>query len=171
MATNVEVEIKVKILLLIFRGIGIKSSTNATICGEQARSEYVVARGGCVASADLCGEQEKREGIAEGEGASGISFQLNRSLEDELDCHCFSLKVMVEFKMDDVQGSSLSPLGIPPLASKFSKCLTRSLSSMLVKSTSLLLTLHNPPPCSSSPFTRRAAFLLIVRRLWLRAES
>jgi hypothetical protein len=79
-------------LRLIFRGIGIKSSTNATICGEQARSEYVVARGGCVASADLCGEQEKREGIAEGGGASEISFQLDRSLSDVLDCHCFFVR-------------------------------------------------------------------------------
>jgi hypothetical protein len=60
---------KVKMLLLIFKGMGINSSTNATICGERARSEYVVARGGCVASADLCGEQEKCEGIAEGGGA------------------------------------------------------------------------------------------------------
>jgi len=66
LATNDEVVMKLKILLLIFRGIGIRSSTKATICGEQARSEYVVARGGCVASADLCGEQEKREGIADG---------------------------------------------------------------------------------------------------------
>ena len=124
-----------------------------------------------MASADLCGEQEKREGIAEGERASRFIFQLDHSLKDVLDCHCFSLKVMVEFKLDDVQGSSLSPLGIPPLASKFSKCLTRSLSSTLVKSTSSLLTLHNPPLRSSSPFTRPAACLQIVRRSWLRAES
>ena len=119
MATNEEVVINVKILRLIFSGIGIKSSTNATIYGEQVRSEYVVARGGGVASADLCGEQEKREGIAEGEDASEISFQLDRSLRDVLDCHCFSMKVMVEFKLDDVWGSSLSPFGLPPLLSFF----------------------------------------------------
>lgn len=92
-------DIKVKILRLILRGIGIKSSTNATICGEQARSEYVVARGECVASADLCSEQEKREGIAERGDASEISVRLDRSLRDVLDCHRFSLTVMVEFKL------------------------------------------------------------------------
>jgi len=89
LATNEEVVIKVKILRLILRGIGIKSSTNATICGEQARSEYVVVRGGCVASADLCGEQEKREGIAEGRGASKISSQPDCSLSNVLDRHWF----------------------------------------------------------------------------------
>jgi hypothetical protein len=96
LATNVEVVMKVKIPLLIFSGIGIKSSTNATICGERARSEYVVERGGCVAGADLCGEQEKREGIAEGVGASGVGFQVDPSPGDALDCHFLSLKVVVE---------------------------------------------------------------------------
>jgi len=102
---------KVKIPRLIFSGIGIKSNTKATICGEQARSEYVVARGGCVASADLCGEQEKCERIAEGGGASNINFQLDHSLRNILDCHCSSLQVMAGFNLSDVSGSSLSPLG------------------------------------------------------------
>src|SRR5260221_12667380 len=71
----------VKILLLIFSGIGIKRSTNAAIYWERVRSEYVVARGGCVASADLCGEQEKGEGITEGNGGSGIGFRVDPSPE------------------------------------------------------------------------------------------
>lgn len=156
-------------LRLILKGIGIRSSTNATIYREQARSEYVVARGECVASADLCGEQEKREGIAERGGASEISFRLDRSLRDVLDCHCFSLTVMVEFKLDDVRGLLCHPLAFH-LSLPYSKCLTRSPSSMLVKSTSSLSTPHNLPSRSSSLFTRRAAFPLIARRSWSRAQ-
>ena len=104
----------VKILLLILRGMGIRSSTNATICGERAGSEYVVARGGCVASAHLCSEQEKREGIAEGGDVSGIGSQVDPSPRDVLDCHLLPWKGMVEFKLYDVPALLCRRLSLPP---------------------------------------------------------
>ena len=161
---------KVKMLLLILRGIGIRSNTNATICGERVGSEYVVARGRCVASADLCGEQEKREGIAGGDDGSGIGFQVDPSPRDVLDCHLLPLKVMVKFKLYDAPAllCLCRRLGLQPNF-PFPKCLTGSLSSTRVKSTSSHSTLHNHQPPSNSPFTRHVASLLIARRSWSKA--
>lgn len=67
-----------------------------------------------MASADLCGEQEKGEGIAEGSDASGIGSHIDPSPRDVLDCHLLPLKVMVKFKLCDVLALLCCRLGLPP---------------------------------------------------------